>query len=134
MTEIAATSPAQHAIFRVDKFIVPPQALDEFLARLRGTHRVLDRQPGCLQNLVLTQTAGSGEFNVVTVVEWASPAAMASAKAEMQAQYRLEGFDSQAFMARLGVRADLANYARAQASVAPTPTATLPPAHAVAPG
>ncbi len=66
--------------------------------------------PGCQQNLVLTQTGGPGEFNVVTVVEWASTQAIVAAQDVMQKRYAEEGFDPAAFMRRLGVRADLGLY------------------------
>jgi hypothetical protein len=75
--------------------------------------RLLARQPGCIQNIVLTQTEGPGEFNVVTIVEWASAEAMARAKATMQAHYSSEGFDPPTFMKSLGVRGELSVYGRA---------------------
>jgi heme-degrading monooxygenase HmoA len=102
--------------YRVDKFIVPPAAMPAFMARLEYTRRALGELPGCRQNLVLTQTAGPGEFNVVTIVEWASQQALAEARAAMQARYAQEGFDTAAFLAQLGVRADLAVYAPAAAA------------------
>jgi hypothetical protein len=49
---------------------------------------------------------------LVTFVEWASAEAMAAARAFMQGKYAEEGFDPQAFMQRLGVRADLGVYGR----------------------
>lgn len=101
------------SLFRVDKFAVPAASLSAFLERVHNVDRLLARQPGCRQNLVLTQTEGPGEFNVVTIVEWASAEAMARAKATMQAQYASEGFDPPAFMKGLGVRGDLSVYCRA---------------------
>ncbi len=89
---------------------MPTAAASAFLAQLQRVQRVLDTLSGCKQNLILTQTAGPGEFNVVTVVEWATQAAMAEAKSFMQAHYAREGFDAATFMASLGVRADLATY------------------------
>jgi hypothetical protein len=52
--------------------------------------RLLAAQPGCKQSPVLTQTEGPGEFNVVTIVEWADAAAMANTRATMQAHYARE--------------------------------------------
>lgn len=101
------------SVFRVDKFAVPVDALPSFMERLHQTKRALDALPGCRQNLVLTQTAGPGEFNVVTVVEWASGEAIASAHAVMQRKYAEEGFDPAAFIERLGVKADLGLYSNA---------------------
>ena len=101
------------SIFRVDRFVVPEAAEAVFIAQLRRVQRVLDTMPGCKQNLALIQTAGPGKFNVLTIVEWATQAAMAAAKLSMQAYYASEHFDPPAFMASLGVRADMATYAAA---------------------
>ncbi|MGM9486918.1 antibiotic biosynthesis monooxygenase [Ideonella sp. YS5] len=101
------------SLFRVDSFAVPAASLSAFLARVHNVDRLLARQPSCRQNLVLTQTEGPGEFNVVTIVEWASAEAMARAKATMRAHYASEGFDPPAFMKSLGVRGNLAVYSRA---------------------
>lgn len=110
MPTVPSTS-ADTPVFRVDKFVVPPDALPAFMARVQRIRRLLDTLPGCTQNLVLTQTAGPGEFNVVTVVEWASSQVLSEAKSTVDAHYAREGFDPHAFMQGLGVRADLALYA-----------------------
>lgn len=102
------------SLFRVDKFAVPAASLSAFLARVHNVDRLLAKQTGCRQNLVPTQSEGPGEFNVVTIVEWASAEAMAQAKATMQAHYASEGFDPPAFMKSLGVRGDLSVYSRAR--------------------
>ena len=100
------------SLFRVDKFAVPAASLTAFLERVHNVDRLLATQPGCIQNIVLTQTEGSGEFNVVTIVEWASAEAMALAKETMQAHYASEGFNPPVFMKSLGVRGDLSVYRR----------------------
>lgn len=100
-------------VFRIDKFVVPADALPPFLEQVHRTQRTLGSLPGCQQNLVLTQTGGSGEFNVVTVVEWGSAQAIAAAHDTMQKQYAQENFDPAAFMQRLGVCADLGLYREA---------------------
>ena len=68
------------SVFRVDKFVVPGHALPTFVEQLQRTKQTLDAIPGCRQNLVLTQLVGPGEYNVMTVVEWASPQAIVAAK------------------------------------------------------
>lgn len=106
----AATSAAAGP-FRVDRFVVPRPALARFLERVRVSQRLLDEQPGCLQNLVLSRDDGAQpEVDVVTIVEWADDAAMHAAKASVQARYSAEGFDPAEFMRGLGVRADMASY------------------------
>ncbi|HJV62104.1 MAG TPA: antibiotic biosynthesis monooxygenase [Albitalea sp.] len=101
------------SLFRVDKFAVPPASLPAFLERVREIHRLLGAQPGCKQNLVLTQAEGTSEFNVVTIVEWADAAAMAQARTTVQAHHAREGIDPAALMRRLGIRGDLSVYAAA---------------------
>lgn len=108
---------ASTSLFRVDKFAVPAASLGAFLERVHNVDRLLASQPGCKQNMVLTQTEGPGEFNVVTIVEWASAEAMAAARATMQAHYATEGFDPPVFMRSLGVRGDLSVYRRAHRTI-----------------
>ena len=107
VTAIEPTGP----LYRIDKFEVSAESLPKFMHRIRWIQRYLSGLNGCGQNLVLTQTSGPGRFNVVTLVEWASSRDMIDAKAQAQEHYRKEGFDPAAFMARLGVQADMGVYA-----------------------
>jgi hypothetical protein len=102
-------------IYRVDKFVVPSSAREEFLDRVRRTHALLKAQPGFVQDSVLEQFSGPGEFNVVTTVEWASQEAFENASAVVTARYREMNFNPQETLARLGIKADLANYKRLEA-------------------
>ena len=80
-------------IYRVDKFAVPGGAREEFLERARRTHSLLKAQPGFLQDFVLEQSSGPGEFNFVTIVEWASPEAVENARAAVLALQRGMNFN-----------------------------------------
>jgi len=111
-----STSPSVHfpaSVFRIDKFAVPADVLPAFIEQVHQTQETLGALPGCQQNLVLTQTGGPGEFNVVTIVEWVNTQAIVAATAVMQKKYAEEGFDPSAFMQTLGVRADLGLYSKA---------------------
>jgi hypothetical protein len=100
-------------VFRIDKFVVPANALPTVIEQMHRVQRWLGTLPGCQQNLVLTRKEGTGEFNVVTVVEWVSAEAMVAAKTVMQKKYAEEGFDPTSFLQRLGVRADIGSYSNA---------------------
>ena len=104
---------ASTAVFRVDSFVVPAEALPAFMERVRYVDQRLADLPGCQQNLVLVQPGEKADFKVITLVEWASPQAIEDAKAVMQKAYAAEGFDPPAFMRRLGVRADMGTYTQA---------------------
>jgi hypothetical protein len=82
---------------------------------VRRTHALLKAQPGFVQDSVLEQFSGPGEFNVVTTVEWASQEAFENASAVVTARYREMNFNPQETLARLGIKADLANYKRLEA-------------------
>jgi hypothetical protein len=100
-------------VYRIDRFNVPSHAFATFMERIQLTQRLLDQQPGCRQNLVLTQPSLAGEFNVMTLVEWSDDASLSAAKAMMQRHYAEERFDPAAFMQHLGVQADLGIYRNA---------------------
>lgn len=104
------TRAAEGPIYRVDKFAVPDSARGALMARIEMTHALLRQQPGFRRDLVLEQISGPGEFNVVTMVEWDGPDAIVAARAAVTAMHRGDGFDPQVMFARLGIRADLANY------------------------
>ncbi|SFS02563.1 hypothetical protein SAMN05216570_1632 [Dyella sp. OK004] len=109
-----ASSSANHAsVFRIDRFVVPAEAMPAFMERVRISQQTLDTVPGCKQNLVLNRIDDTGECNVITVVEWSGAEAIAAAKTTIQAAYAKEGFDPAAFMQKLGVRADMGLYSNA---------------------
>ena len=99
-------------IYRIDKFCVPASARDEFLSRVRATHELLRTQPGFLRDAILEQASGPGQFNFVTIVEWAHAEALEPARQAVAALHQQMKFDAREMMTRLGIRADIANYTR----------------------
>ncbi|MDX8513646.1 antibiotic biosynthesis monooxygenase [Mesorhizobium captivum] len=99
-------------VFRVDKFVVPAAARDEILGKVRMTHELLRHQEGFVQDFVLEQFSGPGEFNIVTMVEWESQAAVDKVVPIVKAAHERIAFNPQETIDRLGVKADIANYQR----------------------
>lgn len=97
-------------IYRVDKFVVPDRAREEFISKVRNTHELLRTLPGFVQDFVLEQSLGPGEFNFVTLVEWDSVESIEHAKAAVIALHKEMNFNPQETFARLGIKADLGNY------------------------
>ncbi len=100
-------------MFRVDKFSVPAQARAEFLEKVQETHVLLRSLPGFIRDAVLEQAADTGEFNFVTIVEWENAEAMVPARQAVAGLHARLNFDPHELFARLGIRADLGNYRRA---------------------
>jgi heme-degrading monooxygenase HmoA len=97
-------------IYRIDKFNVPGSAHQEFIDKVHRTHEFLRTLPGFIQDTVLEQTGGPGEFNFVTIVIWDSMESIEAARKTVTAKYEEIGFNPQEMFARLGIKADLANY------------------------
>lgn len=102
-------------IYRADKFIIPFEAREEFIDKVRKTHELLRTLPGFIQDFVLEQFAGPGEFNFVTIVEWESSEYVEKARAAVMALHQEMNFSPQEMFTRLGIKADLANYQRIDA-------------------
>jgi len=97
-------------LFRVDKFVVPENAREEFFKAVKVTHNELRKQPGFIRDLVLEQVSGPGNFNIVTFVEWADRSALEAAVTAIKEFHGEIGFDGKALVERLGISADIANY------------------------
>jgi heme-degrading monooxygenase HmoA len=102
-------SPSDQRVYRVDKFIVPEPARDEFVSVVESINVALRKLPGFVQDLVLEKTTGQGEFNIVTIAVWENARAIEAAQKTMQAHYAETGFDRKAFLTKLGIKADMAN-------------------------
>ncbi|HWT56488.1 MAG TPA: antibiotic biosynthesis monooxygenase [Rhizobium sp.] len=98
------------AFFRVDKFVVPVAAREEFLINVMMTHKLLEAQDGFIDHKVLEQVAGPGEFNFVTIAQWESADVVERVRAAVAAAHKAAKFDPQEMFARLGIRADMASY------------------------
>jgi heme-degrading monooxygenase HmoA len=105
-------SPADRRFYRVDRFVVPAAAREEFMARVFQTHEVLRRQPGFIRDYILEQVSGPAEFNIVTFAEWESDDFVAGARAAVAELHRSTRVDPQELFARLEIRTDLGNYKR----------------------
>ena len=102
-------------IYRIDKFVVPSSACTEFLDQVKRTHEFLRALPGFVQDYILEQTGGPGEFNFVTIAIWGSAKAIEAARKAVMARHEEMGFNPQEMLARLGVKADLATYRQVDA-------------------
>ncbi len=86
---------ANMTIYRVDKFVVPQAAREEFLKRVYETHEILRRQPGFIRDALLEQISGPGRFNIVTIAEWESQAAIDAARGAIESARAATGFNAQ---------------------------------------
>ena len=100
-------------IFRVNRFAVPVEGREEFMALVHRTHEVIRTQPGFVDDLILEQHSSAGLFNILSILQFEGehvlqPVIAAVAKSDEEA-----GIDRQALSRRLGVETDIGFYQRA---------------------
>lgn len=76
---------------RIDKFEVPENELQQFLAAVAASHRQIDKLEGCVRNEVMMKCQGEGNFNVVTHVVWVDQTAYDAAVEEMKLFHERQG-------------------------------------------
>ncbi|HSX85542.1 MAG TPA: antibiotic biosynthesis monooxygenase [Cellvibrio sp.] len=99
-----------HYMYRLDKFIVPVGVRDEFLAKVKNTHKLLRDQPGFIQDFLLEQPLPDETVQIATLVEWQDQQSIDNARHAVMAAHKSSGFNAQAFTERLGIKMEMGNY------------------------
>ncbi|REF38315.1 antibiotic biosynthesis monooxygenase family protein [Thermasporomyces composti] len=99
-------------VYRVDRFVVPADARDEFWKNVRRTHEVLRRQPGFVEDALLENRLDEDRYDIVTIARWASADDLANAKAAVERSHQEAQFSPPEFFRRAGIEADLGTYVR----------------------
>jgi hypothetical protein len=97
-------------VYRLDRFVVPSGARDEFLMRVGQTHEILRAQPGFVQDFLLERPGEEGATIIVTMVEWDSQETVDRVVPIVQAVHREMGFSPKETIARLGIAAEIGIY------------------------
>jgi heme-degrading monooxygenase HmoA len=104
------SNPYESRIFRIDRFVVPAASEEEFLRTVAETNTAFDGMEGCLQRHVLKQQSPSGSNVYMTVVEWASEAAIQKAREAAAAKHAQMNLNPQEMFQRLEIEAELGNF------------------------
>ena len=107
-------------VYRLDRFVVPREAREEFLMRVNQTHEILRGQAGFVQDFLLERPGeDDGATVIVTLVEWDSQDTVDRVVPIVQAAHRRMGFNPKETVARLGVTAEFGIYQTIGQSLAP---------------
>lgn len=103
----------QKQVIRVNRFSVPSDGRNEFMALLEHTHGIIRAQSGVIDDMILEQQVAVNLFNVLAIIRFEGehvlqPAIAAIAKADQAA-----GLDRQGLSRRLGIEADIGFYRHA---------------------
>lgn len=94
----------------IDSITVPKTALAEFIHRMNINRALIKTLPGFIEDIVYKSYKDADTLQYVTVAVWASEEAIQNAKNTVQAEYKREGFDMPAMLARLGIKIDRGIY------------------------
>ena len=97
----------------IDQFVVPPDAMSEFIETSRKVQNVLRTLPGFVAGFVDRRRDGDGRHNVITTVVWQNEATYQSARKAMAVALESLVPSPQAVMKKLVVQAELGVFERA---------------------
>ena len=97
-------------VFRIDRFVVPAVAEAEFLSAVTETSSAFDGMDGCLQRHMLKKQGTCGDNTYITIVEWASLAAIQAARKVVAAKHRQMNLNPPELFRRLNIKAELGNF------------------------
>jgi heme-degrading monooxygenase HmoA len=96
--------------FRIDSFVVPDAAREEFTAAMHRNLAFIRALEGFRGHLVFEKRAGDAAFNLVTIAAWDNREAIERAGKEVRAHYQRIGFDMPGALKRWGVTMTRADY------------------------
>lgn len=94
----------------IDRFIVPLNAREEFLERVRINRNFIKNLPGFVEDAAYEETEAKGEIKYVTVAVWENAGALDKAKKAVLAEYQKQGFDAVEMYKRLNIKIERAIY------------------------
>ena len=94
----------------IDKFVVPDNAVEEFIQRMNYNRSFIRQLPGFIQDMAYEQMDESGNTIVVTIAVWENLEAINKAKEAVQAEYNRIGFRPAEMFARLNIAFERGTY------------------------
>lgn len=100
---------ADHVRF-IDKFLIPPSAKKEFMARMAMNRDFIRNLPGFIEDAAYAYYDEQGNAIVITIALWENDDAVQRAKEVVQAEYKRIGFNPGEMMQRLHITMDRGLY------------------------
>lgn len=94
----------------IDKFLVPPAAVQAFHERMKINRTFIKQLPGFLEDAAYEYTDDKGNTVCVTIAQWQNREALNKARVSVQAEYAKQGFDMPAFLQQWQITVDRGVY------------------------
>lgn len=107
----------------IDKFVVPKNAIEEFIQRMNYSRNFIRNLPGFTEDAAYERTDENGNVIVITITVWESEYALNKAKDAVQSEYTRIGFHPTEMFARLNITIERGTYREfGQDLITPPPT------------
>ena len=103
----------QKQIIRVNRFAVPSDGRDEFMALLESTHGIIRQQSGVIDEMILEQQVATDLFSVLAIIRFEGEHVLQPTIAAIAQADQTAGIDRQGLSRRLGIEADIGFYRHA---------------------
>jgi steroid delta-isomerase-like uncharacterized protein len=97
----------------IDKFLVPANAKQEFMERMKINRDFIKKLPGFIEDAVYERTDEQKNLICITIAIWKDEESIKKAKEAVQAEYKKQGFDPVAMFERLKITIDRGIYKEA---------------------
>lgn len=94
----------------IDKFIIPKNAIDEFISRMGYNRNFIKNIPGFIKDSVYQSKDENGNLLIITVAEWKDEASLRNVKKLVQAEYKKIGFDPVKMTTMLNIKMERGIY------------------------
>ncbi|OGU36400.1 MAG: hypothetical protein A2068_00220 [Ignavibacteria bacterium GWB2_35_6b] len=94
----------------IDKFIIPQNAVEEFISRMEYNRNFIKNIQGFMKDSVYQSKDENGNLVIITVAEWKDETALKNAKELVQTEYKKIGFDPVKMTARLNIKMERGIY------------------------
>lgn len=110
LTQLSTSNESRDYVRFIDKFIVPENAKQEFMERVRINRNFIKKLPGFIEDAAYERTNDEGNVVFITVAVWENETALQNAKEAVQATYKKEGFNPAEMLERLNITIDRGTY------------------------
>ncbi|TCR06913.1 hypothetical protein [Neorhizobium sp. JUb45] len=101
-------------VIRVNRFSVPTDSRDAFMAFLKRTHDIIRAQPGVIEEMIIERQVTVDHFSMLAIIQFENENVLQPIIAAIAEADRNDGIDRQDVSRRLGIEADTGFYRYAQ--------------------
>ncbi|MEM9532727.1 MAG: antibiotic biosynthesis monooxygenase family protein [Pseudomonadota bacterium] len=107
---MASPTPGGTCVTVINRFRVPPDVVDKFLAEFERHRSLLSAHDGFLHGTLYKENTGVGRFSFVNVAVWKSQKTLEAARSAMGASYAERNTRPDSIYRELGVELDIGCY------------------------